>query len=353
MKRAPSAFALAVVLLSVTLAGCTQGGDTQDDDAAPVEDARSRLLGMHPMPTPDGAAAHDLLVDFVSAHSMRVTATPAEQEATAWLVDRLTVLGYDVHVQDVSQDAGGLPVPVELPADTLHAIVATMPGKTMPDNWLAWGGHYDSVPQTIEGAYDNGSGTIVSLEVARMMAQVETNRTKAVILFNGEEQGVQASSAYVNWYEAQDDFVIDTFVGFDMVGIAYPAPGRPLAFFSAEPYAVEFVGLARDVAFNLLELPEEDGAVVLRGENTRNSDEASFAAVDVPTMRFAGLRTASAYWGYHLPNDTMETIYAMSGATPAEGQENFSQGMANTAAFAYGMLVALDVRGPPTPVSRG
>lgn len=335
MREAPVLVRPLVLFVAMTLlSGCVATHDDDDDDRGTLPPVPG-LLGNHTIPMPDAQGAHDWLVEYVTAYPMRITGTPMESMATAHIASSLEDAGYEVQVMQL-----GAYVPA-LPGASLKAIVATIPGTTMPDHWLAWGGHYDTVPQTVEGAYDNGSGIALALEMARALADVETERTKAVILFNGEEEGLLASSAFVDMYEAQSDFVIDLFIGFDMVGIAYPAP-HPLAFFSGEAYGPEFVPLAREVAIGELGLPDDNESVTFSPRHTRNSDEAVFASAGLATMRFAGMQTAGAYPGYHTPEDTMQTIYDTAG-----GEDNFVQGLSNTIRFASGMLLALDVSGVP------
>lgn len=334
---------LLIVLLAATTAGCVDT-DGQDEETDATDDAASAghaLLGGRTLPSADGNRTSDWLASFVSSYSPRVTATPGDDAAAAFLVKELEAAGYTVEVMRFAPLLG----PVE--GGPLKAIVALKEGTETPERWVAWGGHYDTAAGTVEGAYDNGSGTAMTLELARVLGAVETNRTQAAILFNGEEEGVLASSAFVDWYEAQDGFTIDLFVGFDMVGIGYPAPGRPLAAFSGAQYSSDLVPMLSEVAFDIMGLPRGDeSAVMVRPENTRNSDEASFKTAGVPTLRFAGLATAGAYWGYHEANDTMETIYAMSGPTPDEGKANFAGGLDNTARWAAGMVLAVDARAP-------
>lgn len=335
------ALAVPLLLLTALFTGCMEPQDQGGTDEDPSTlDVRERLLGSHPLPAPDGLRMHDWLEGFVAAHPQRITGTPNEEEATLRLAGELEDIGYQVEVMHFDAEVQG----IEVPLGTLHAIVGTLPGTNQTDRWLAWGGHYDSVATTIEGAYDNGSGVALALELARMLQDVETDRTRAVLLFSGEEQGMLASTAYVSWYEQQDDFEIELFVGLDMVGIAYPAPGRPLAFFSGAAFGFDFVRLAQDVAWDLLGLPDDHESVTFTAENKRNSDEAQFERAGIATMRLAGLQTAGAYWGYHKVNDTMDTIHQMTG-----GPEHFQAGLENTAAMAYAMVLALDRTGVPEP----
>jgi len=131
-----------------------------------------------------------------------------------------------------------------------------------------------------------------------------------------------------------------------MVGIAYPAPGRSLSVFMGVQYADTLFDLTVTMGRDVLGLPYETNKFMVHSRNTRNSDEAQFAAIGVPTLRLAGLETADAYWGYHELNDTMETIHAMSGPTPAEGEANFKLGLENSVRLGASLVLAVERLAP-------
>lgn len=57
--------------------------------------------------------------------------------------------------------------------------------------------HYDSVPFS-PGANDNGSGTSVMLEMARVLKSVPSDKEIRFIAFGAEELGLLGSSHYVD-----------------------------------------------------------------------------------------------------------------------------------------------------------
>jgi hypothetical protein len=73
------------------------------------------------------------------------------------------------------------------------------------------------------------------------------------------------------------------------------------------------------------------------GPNIRNSDESSFAAAGIFTLRWTGMRTASDYPGYHFPWDTVPFMEQVAG-----GRENLEQGTENTFVSAYYTTLLLD-----------
>jgi aminopeptidase YwaD len=154
-------------------------------------------------------------------------------------------------------------------------VVAYLPGVTQPR--LLLGGHYDSVSGS-PGANDNASGTAVVLETARQLANKPLARQVWFVAFDGEEDGLNGSRAFVD--SAQPQFLsgLTAMFNFDMVGIN----DRLL------------IGGSDSLRSRVKRLNPNATAKV----NAR-SDHASFAAKNVPVLFF--------YRGsdpnYHLPND--------------------------------------------------
>ena len=79
---------------------------------------------------------------------------------------------------------------------TVRVVEAVKQGTTKPDEWIAFIAHYDTVEQTVQGAYDDGSGTNIMRYFAKAFSKVKTNRSIALLWFDGEEQGLLASDIY-------------------------------------------------------------------------------------------------------------------------------------------------------------
>ncbi len=83
---------------------------------------------------------------------------------------------------------------------SLKNVVAVKPGALDPDRIFVVGGHLDSTspePQTLApGADDNGSGAAAVIEIARLLAPVETDYTLYFICFSAEEQGLVGSEHF-------------------------------------------------------------------------------------------------------------------------------------------------------------
>lgn len=86
-----------------------------------------------------------------------------------------------------------------------HAVyntVGEIRGSEKPDEFVVVGAHLDSWDLG-QGTTDNGTGTCVVLETARLLATcgVKPKRTIRFVLFSGEEQGLHGSRAYVRQHK--------------------------------------------------------------------------------------------------------------------------------------------------------
>jgi hypothetical protein len=77
-------------------------------------------------------------------------------------------------------------------------VYCTKVGSTRPDEMYIVGAHMDGLGYA-EGANDNGSGTALVMELARIfsMPDVKTERSIRFILWNNEETGLQGARAYI------------------------------------------------------------------------------------------------------------------------------------------------------------
>lgn len=81
---------------------------------------------------------------------------------------------------------------------TVYNTVGEIRGSEKPDEFVVLGAHLDSWDLG-QGTTDNGTGSSVVLESARVLAKsgVMPKRTIRFVLFSGEEQGLHGSRAYV------------------------------------------------------------------------------------------------------------------------------------------------------------
>ena len=79
-------------------------------------------------------------------------------------------------------------------------VVCVKPGTVFPDEVVVMGAHYDTISydgnNNAPGADDNGSGSVAVLEAARVLADIDFERTIIFICFSGEEEGLVGADAW-------------------------------------------------------------------------------------------------------------------------------------------------------------
>lgn len=280
----------------------------------------------YPKPPVTGKQIADRAISFSEEFALRVTGTPVQLLATDDLVAEFESLG--------------LAVEVEIYNGVLQAITATKKGTSKPDELVVMGGHFDVLPQSVQGVYDNGTGTAMVLALARSFAKVKTQRTMVFSLYNGEEEGALASDEQAKAYAAAGRKV-KAYLGFDMVGIGWPlgktATDDNCLCLWRGANDPQFDQLLAEVTHGFLKMPKGKRTVSIEGRNVRNSDEASWASAGFRTLRWAGMRTASDYPQYHLPEDNAATIDEVAG-----GRQFFEAGLRNTLLSSYYTAAAID-----------
>lgn len=150
--------------------------------------------------------------------------------------------------------------------------------------------HYDTFWNT-PGAYDNGSGTIALLHLAREWAITPPKRGVRLVFFTGEEWHLSGSRSYVaNATQAELD-AVSFVLNIDGLG-----RGAFLEAFAApERFEVDFTRTIRAYA----EATRPGLKVVSRFPPTTGTDDAAFYDVGVPS----GFMTFNDLHRLHQPDD--------------------------------------------------
>lgn len=123
-----------------------------------------------------------------------------------WITSRYQSLGFtDVELQPFTYSAG-----------TSNNIIVTKTGSLYPNTFLIIDAHYDTINGP--GTNDNGTGTVLLLELARLLKDVETEYSIKFIHFSGEEDGLIGSSYYVNNTVIPENLDIRLVFNIDEVG---------------------------------------------------------------------------------------------------------------------------------------
>jgi len=119
---------------------------------------------------------------------VKTTGSTANTNALDWLKAKYQSYGYDA--SQITEDS------FTYGSSTSKNLIITKTGTLYPNTYVIICGHYDTI--TGPGVSDNGSGTSIILEAARILKDVPTEYSIKFIHFSGEEQGLIGSTHYVN-----------------------------------------------------------------------------------------------------------------------------------------------------------
>jgi hypothetical protein len=173
-----------------------------------------------------------------------------------------------------------------------HNIIAEIPGTDMKDEVVMFGAHFDSW-HTGTGATDNGAGSAVMMEVARILlatikaSGIQPRRTLRLALWTGEEQGLFGSRGYVGNHFAEFD---DS--GWTPQSIK-PAQKSVSAYYNLDNGTGKIRGIYTQgntevgAIFRAWLDPFEDmGASTITLRNTGGTDHLPFDGVGIPGFQF-------------------------------------------------------------------
>jgi Zn-dependent M28 family amino/carboxypeptidase len=145
------------------------------------------------------------LVDFENL-GVKELGTSALNNTLDWLINFYQSYGYNDIVIDTFTYNGG----------EVYNLIVTKTGTHYPNTYYILDGHYDT--KTGTGTNDNGSGTAIILETARLMKDVDTKFSVKFIHFSMEEVGLVGSSHYVNNVAFPSGMDIKVLLNIDEVG---------------------------------------------------------------------------------------------------------------------------------------
>ena len=93
-----------------------------------------------------------------------------------------------------------------LPDTIGHNVIGELRGSEFPDEYITVGGHLDSW-DNCEGAHDDGSGCVQSIELLRAYKRlgIRPKRTIRVVLFANEENGTRGGKKYAELAKANGE----------------------------------------------------------------------------------------------------------------------------------------------------
>jgi len=123
-----------------------------------------------------------------------------------WIINFYNQLGFtDIKVDTINYHG-----------QEIYNIIVSKTGTEFPNKFFIIDGHYDAM--NCPGTDDNGSGTVIVMEVARLLKDISTKYSVKFIHFTGEEEGFIGSHYYVNNTVIPKNMDIMLLLNVDMVG---------------------------------------------------------------------------------------------------------------------------------------
>ncbi len=227
----------------------------------------------------------------------RPMGSPAEHRAMEYALERLKAFGCD--------DTFLFPMNVAAGVNTTSGIaVGVLKGET--GRTILIGGHMDSAGPEVPGADDDGSGSALVLELARVLGQRRHHSTLMFCLWGGEEQGLRGSGYFVVHYPGIDSVAL--MLQLDMVDGKGPLDIDPDAPFqvSSPRWLVdaayeEFYGVLH---YSGLRYPTQFATINASGGGATGSDHIPFIERGIPAIDF----TSDVEFPIHTPLDNLSNF---------------------------------------------
>ncbi|SIP88160.1 aminopeptidase YwaD [Chryseobacterium sp. RU37D] len=126
---------------------------------------------------------------------IKTTGSEENDNALNWIKDKYLSFGYS---EDQMEED-----PFSIGKFKSKNLIITKKGTVFPNKYIIICGHFDSINGP--GVNDNGSGTSIILETARILKDVPAEYSIKFIHFSGEEQGLVGSRHYVKNIVYKDD----------------------------------------------------------------------------------------------------------------------------------------------------
>jgi carboxypeptidase Q len=211
---------------------------------------------------------------------------------------------------------------------TAYNAIGEIPGTDKKDEIVMLGGHYDSWHDAT-GATDNGIGSSMMLEAARILAalHVKPRRTIRIALWSGEEEGLLGSLAYVQQHFGSFENQKPEYAKLDAYFNIDSGTGKPRgAGVFGPPAAADMV---RDAL-----MPFADwgfmGASATDSRRTGGTDSTSFNNAGLPGIGLAQDAFDYGSFTHHTNLDTYERIY----------EEDVREGAVEIASAVYAIAMA-------------
>jgi aminopeptidase YwaD len=151
----------------------------------------------------------------LTALGVRQVGTDGENKAADYLESKYRSFGYT----QIERQSFPFPLRSQQGGNgTGHNLIVTRPGSKPDAPILVFGSHYDTVANTV-GASDNGSGTVTTLELGRVLFKRFPDYELRFISFSGEEIGLIGSFYYASKLSPAEKKRVIAFLDIDAVGV--------------------------------------------------------------------------------------------------------------------------------------
>jgi hypothetical protein len=175
----------------------------------PLPLPRQTVIDTDPLFTEDfGEMARITTESFVKSNPNRVAGSEEAKKAALWLSAALKDIGLEPQTQTFGFDWDGVKI-----GQNIYAID---PGSNLKDEYFLFMAHYDVVPDTIEGANDNGAAVAMVLTFATYFQTHAHNRSIIYAFVDAEEVGLIGSQVFAE--KIAKDMNIVAGINFEMVG---------------------------------------------------------------------------------------------------------------------------------------
>jgi hypothetical protein len=321
VRRPLTLLGVASVAAGLCMAAALAGAQTPDVDP--------RIAAMLTEVSPERLhTTVSRLAAFGTRHTLSSQDDPAAGigAAAAWIHGEFAAMSPRLQV---SYDTYDIPAQGRITRDVrLRNVMAVLPGRHARRIYVS--GHYDTVARVpvpsggfdwtradnpAPGANDDASGTALTMEVARVLAQsdLEFEATLVFIAFAGEEQGLVGAHLHAQRAEAEG-LRIDAVFNNDIIGNARGGngivDGATVRVFSEGPEDSPSRHLARFIARQAARYyPAHRVRLIARHDRFgRGGDHTAFNQRGVAGVRFSEAR--ENYARQHTAEDTLDGVDA-------------------------------------------
>ncbi len=236
-----------------------------------------------------------ILRDLSVGIGPRPMGSPAEQGALAYARASFLRSGCDT--------AYILPMSASSRANTSSGIAVGI-RKGASGRIILIGGHIDSAGPEIPGADDDGSGSAIVMELARVLSQRPTQSTLVFCCFGGEEEGLQGSQYFADHFPEIDSVAlmlqVDMANGLGTIDLDPDTHGRSAPRWLVRAVVEEFDALG----YGGLRYPTHFFSMNYALRAGSGSDHESFLAKGIPAIDLS----TDINKPIHTPRDNFENF---------------------------------------------